>query len=103
MHYASFMTEFCSLKNLVKNTANLIRVKSFILIVKVLLHIEIEVLKDEKQAVILAMNNFYQVYNVRRPSQLLQNSYFADGSARYSIVTMVNLNLLDCDNLLCFN
>ncbi len=66
-------------------------------LIQVLLHVKVEVLKDEIYFV-LSVHDVHQVDDTRMV-QLLQQRHLPDGSARYSLVGVLYLYLFKGNNL----
>lgn len=94
MHYSSLVAEKGALQQLVQDVLHLLRLHRLPQLVQILLHVLIEVLKDQEQAVALkSMLDLLQAHNIRVVAQLLQDSNLTNGCARNSIVAMVYLYL----------
>lgn len=94
MHDSALVAVLGALKELIEDLADHCWLKGTSECVEVLLHILVEVLKDEEEAV-LTVNDILEVDDVGVVFEFLQHSYLADGSARNSVVLVVNLDLLD--------
>jgi len=93
---------FGTLEQLVKGATYLVGIHGGPFLVQVLLHVLIEVLKDQEETVLRqTVNDIQQLDNVVVLLKFLQHSDLSDGCARNPIVAVVNLYLFDGDDVLC--